>query len=73
LHPSTRIHAGKIKTTVHTAKVLSTVNNQYITPQTVRNMLKAAEMIAVSKQKKPLLTRKGQVRVCRKASGVDCG
>jgi len=43
---------------VHAAKVLSTVNNQHITPQTVRNALKPTGMIAVSKQKKPLLTRK---------------
>jgi len=43
---------------VHAAQVLSTINNQYITPRTVRNALKATEMIVVSKQKKPLLTRK---------------
>jgi len=51
-------YTRKIKTTVHAAKVLSTVNNQHITPQTVRNVLKATRIITVSKQKKPLLTQK---------------
>ena len=52
------IWTRKITDVVHAAKVLSTINNQNITPQTVRNTLKATRTTAVAKQKKPLLTRK---------------
>jgi len=52
------IWTRKITYTVYAAKVLSTVNNQNIISQTIRNILKAFEIIAVVKQKKPLLTRR---------------
>lgn len=49
------IHTGKIKNAVQAAKSLSTLNNQSVTPQTVRNALKSTGMILVAKQSKPLL------------------
>lgn len=49
------IRTGKIKNAVQASKTLSTLNNDTITPQTVRNALKSTGMISVAKQRKPLL------------------
>ena len=54
-HTKDAIHTGKIKNAVQAAKSLSTINEQDVTPQTVRNALKSTGMISVAKQKKPFV------------------
>jgi Transposase/DDE superfamily endonuclease len=52
------ISSGKAETAVDVAKSLSHINNQTVSAQTVRRALKAAGMKAITKKKKPFLSKR---------------
>jgi Transposase/DDE superfamily endonuclease len=57
-HAQHLISSGKAETAVDVAKSLSQVNNQTLSAQTVHRGLKAAGMKAVTKKKRPILSKR---------------